>query len=158
MKKNAPLTELFYTSKEEENQWKYKSVPMYAIPKPKRYKLHTANGLTQAIIDFIKSKGYQAERIDCQGRVIDNRITYTDAIGRTKTIGSIKRIRTSAQIGTADVSATIKGRSIKIEVKINDRQSKEQKEYQETIEKAGGVYLVVKEFEAFISWFNGFVE
>ncbi|KAF2380358.1 hypothetical protein BSN82_16780, partial [Acinetobacter baylyi] len=47
--------------------------------------------------------------------------------------------------GSADISATIKGRSVKIEVKYGkDRQSQAQKDYQKAIEKAGGTYIIVK--------------
>ncbi len=59
--------------------------------------------------------------------------------------------------GSADISATIKGRSVKIEVKYNkDRQSDAQKQYQEMIEKAGGVYIIAKTFDDFVIWYESF--
>lgn len=130
------------------------SVPMYALPKP-NYSDKTANGLTKCIIDFVNLRGGFAERISCEGRVIDQRTTFTDVAGRYKTIGGIKRIKTSAQIGTADISATIGGRSVKVEVKIgNDRQSEVQKTYQQQIERAGALYFIAKDFQSFFDWFN----
>jgi hypothetical protein len=59
------------------------------------------------------------------------------------------------QNGTADISATILGRSVKVEIKIgNDRQSEAQKNYQISIENAKGYYLIVKNFSDFFTWFN----
>jgi hypothetical protein len=91
--------------------------------------------------------------------VIDNRKTYTDVIGRTKTIGSTKYIPTTGTKGSADISATIAGKSVKIEVKIGkDRQSEHQKVYQDQIENAGGDYFIAKDFDSFYNWFSNFIK
>jgi hypothetical protein len=133
---------------------KYPNVPSYAKP-PIKYSDATTNGLTKAIIDFVRIRGGQAERISSEGRVIDDRKSYTNVIGQTVTVGSIRRIKTSGQKGTADISATINGRSVKIEVKKGrDYQSQAQQEYQESIVKAGGIYFVAKDFEMFLDWYN----
>jgi Holliday junction resolvase len=121
----------------------------------KPYTDKTANGLTRAIIDFLRFNGWQAERINCTGRMIDNTKVVRDVCGFSRTIGSVKWMPTSGQKGTADISATIKGRSVKIEVKMKDRQSSDQKAYQEAIEKAGGVYWIVRSFEEFIKLYEG---
>jgi hypothetical protein len=137
----------------EEARRKHPTFPEFARPNP-TVKVTTANGLTKAIIDYIRLSGGQAERISCEGRVIDARKTYTDCIGRVKTIGTIKRVQTAATIGTADISATIKGRSVKIEVKIgNDRQSEAQRQYQINIERASGLYFIAKDFQTFFEWY-----
>jgi hypothetical protein len=61
--------------------------------------------------------------------------------------------------GSADISATIKGRSVKIEVKIGkDRQSEAQKRYQENIEKAGGTYYIARNFDDFVEWYENFIQ
>ena len=115
----------------------------------------TANGLTRAIIDFVKLQGYQAERISSTGRPIDNRKSYTDAIGMQRVIGSIEWIKGTGTNGSADLSCTIEGKSVKIEVKIGkDRQSEAQKQYQRDIEKAGGLYVIAKDFTSFVEWYN----
>ncbi len=135
--------------KQAEKREKYPNVPDYAL-KPVKYEDRTANGLTRCVIDFLNLKGHFAERINTMGRIIDNRKQVTDVIGRTKTIGSTKYIPTTGTKGSSDISATINGKSVKIEVKIGkDRQSHPQKEYQQRTERAGGVYLVVKSFEDF---------
>jgi hypothetical protein len=61
--------------------------------------------------------------------------------------------------GSADISATIKGRSVKIEVKYGkDRQSDAQKAYQKAIEEAGGVYVIARDFEGFLNFYEQFCE
>ncbi|MDQ3022683.1 MAG: hypothetical protein M3R36_19280, partial [Bacteroidota bacterium] len=96
---------------------RYPSIPNYARCTP-NYSHKTANGLTKCIIDFINLNNGQAERINNTGRQIDNRQTVQDVLGSTRTIGSTKWIKGTGTNGTADISATIKGRSVKVEVKI----------------------------------------
>lgn len=101
-----------------------------------------ANALTRQIIRFIQSRGGQAERIAVTGllRKFGNGYKWT---------------RTNMTVGTADISATIQGRSVKIEVKIGtDRQSDEQKRYQKQVEDAGGIYYIARTFEEFLKWYN----
>lgn len=136
---------------------RYPNVPEYGLPKTE-YNERSSNGLTRCIIDFLNLSGHQAERINTMGRMLDYRKTYTDVIGRTKTIGSTKYIPTTGTKGSADISATIAGRSVKIEVKYGkDRQSKDQKAYQEQIEKAGGIYFIAKNFDDFFAWYEKFI-
>lgn len=137
---------------------KYPSVPDIALPKTE-YNPNSANGLTKCILDFVNLSGYLAERTGTEGRVIDNRKTYTDVIGRQKTIGSVKRIKTSGLVGSSDLKLYINGKIVAIEIKIGrDRQSQAQKEYQERMEKAGGIYLIIKDFDSFYVWFQDFIK
>lgn len=123
-----------------------------------KYSDKTANGLTKAIVKWITINGYQAERISTTGRWIDNSKIVTDVLGNCKKIGSGKYIKGSGTKGSADISATIKGKSIKIEVKIGkDKQSEAQKDYQLSIEKAGGIYFIAKDFSSFIEFYNTLV-
>ena len=120
---------------------------------------NTANSLTKSIIRWLQLNGWQAERISTTGRYIDNSKIVTDVLGNRKKIGSGKYIKGSGTNGSADISATIKGRSIKIEVKIGkDRQSEAQKEYQKNIEKAGGIYIIATDFDDFMMWYKAFIE
>lgn len=118
------------------------------------YKDNSANGLTKCIISFIRLMGGQAERISTTGRAIDRQTTFTDVTGRTRTIGRIEWIPGTGTNGSADISATIKGRSVKIEVKMKDSQSRDQVNYQKSIEQAGGVYIIARSFDGFLSWYN----
>ena len=129
------------------------NVPDYAIPTP-RFKDKTANELTRSIIKWLQLNGHQAERISVEGRVINTRKIVVDGIGRRKMIGSITRVKSSAQRGSADISATVYGRSVKIEAKIGrDQQSDVQKQYQQSIEAAGGIYLIASNFQTFYEWY-----
>jgi hypothetical protein len=120
----------------------------------KAYSDKTANGLTRCIIDFLKLSGWQAERINTTGRPIDRRQIVTNILGQQRQIGSVEWIRSGSTPGSADISATIRGRSVKIEVKIgSDRQSAAQIRYQQAIEKAGGVYIVARTFDQFYGWY-----
>ena len=118
----------------------------------------TANSLTKAIVKWINLNGYQAERISTSGRWVDNSKVVTDVLGNQKKIGSGKYIKGSGTKGSADISATIKGRSIKIEVKMKDKQSEAQKEYQKAIERAGGIYFIAKDFTSFYEFYSTLVE
>jgi hypothetical protein len=125
--------------------------PPNYIPKT-MYKDSTANGLTKAIIDYITLHGYQAERINTMGTAREKKTTAGKVIGVTWTKGT-------GTVGSADISATIRGRSVKIEVKIGkDRQSEAQKRYQENIERAGGIYIIAKDFDTFVEWYEKFIE
>lgn len=133
---------------------KYPNMPIDYIPLYK-YTDKTANGLTRCIIDYLEFNGCQAERISTTGRMVDNTKTFTNVLGITKQIGSKKWIKGSGTKGSADISATINGKSVKIEVKIGkDRQSEHQIKYQQSIEKSGGIYLIAKSFEDFIKQCN----
>ncbi len=136
---------------------KHPNLPEIAVS-CKPYSDKTANGLTKCVTDFINFSGGQAERIGNTGRYVDNRITYEDAVGY-KTIGKAKWIRGSGTNGTADISAVIKGKSVKIEVKIGrDKQSEAQRIYQQKIEQAGGIYWIVKTFDDFYGKYTQLIE
>jgi hypothetical protein len=128
------------------------------VPKTK-FTDATANGLTKCIVRWLNLNGWQAERISTTGRYIDNSKVVTDVLGNRKKIGTGKYIKGSGTNGSADISATIKGRSIKIEVKIGkDTQSDDQKKYQEMIEKAGGIYFIATDFDEFMMFYKGIIE
>jgi hypothetical protein len=138
----------------------YPTIPDHALPQPK-YSDKTANGLTKCVIDFLKLSGWQAERISNTGRfIVDNQklIGSQSVYGKTKGTSG-KYIKGTGTNGTADISATIKGLSVKIEIKIGaDRQSQAQKDYEQAILKAGGIYIIVKTFDEFIQWYDTFIQ
>lgn len=120
--------------------------PRSYFVKPKREDT-TANGLTRCIIDFITLHGGQAERITVMGKPVEQRT----ASGRTY---GVKWVQGQMTVGSADISATIQGRSVKIEVKIGaDRQSEAQRRYQSDIERAGGIYYIARNFADFKQWY-----
>lgn len=131
----------------EESARRHPNFPSSCLAKPQRTD-KTANGLTQCIIDFIRLRGGQAERIAVTGRANE----IKDTVGRT--VG-VKWTKSHMTVGTSDISAIIGGRSVKIEVKIgNDRQSEAQRNYQLQVEAAGGIYYIARDLESFVRWFN----
>lgn len=154
-KENKLLMQSLHYAKMREQ---YPSMPEHGMP-VKKYNDNSANALTKCIIDFLTFSGFQAERINTMGRYVDNSKTVTDVLGNNRKIGSGKYIKGTGTKGSADISATIKGRSVKIEVKYGkDRQSEYQKKYQEDIEKAGGIYIIARDFDTFKEWYDNFIK
>ena len=146
MKKSQAIQELERLAFEDKHK-RMPEIPVEWLAQPK-FKDNSANSLTQATIAYIKLIGGQAERISTTGRMINNTKTFTNVIGQTRQIGSAKYIPGTSTKGSADISATLKGRSVKIEVKFGkDKMSEHQREYQKSIEFAGGVYLIARNFE-----------
>ncbi len=136
---------------------KHPLVPEHCLAKT-AWSDKTANGLTKMIVSFIQMSGYQAERINTMGTYRAAK-KYTNMDGVTRTIGKGSWTRSGSTPGSADISATIKGRSVKIEVKIGrDSQSQLQKAYQQAVENAGGTYIIAKDFDQFIEWYDSYME
>lgn len=138
-----------------ELQWKHDcsktKMPAAYVPKTKFIE-KTANGLTKAVIAWINLNGGFAERINTTGRMLDNSTIVKDALGINRKIGGTKWIKGTGTNGSADISATVNGKSWKIEIKIGkDKQSEAQIEYQKRTEASGGIYTIVKTFDEFYS-------
>lgn len=132
---------------------KHPTIPEAAIVTPK-HRDDTANGLTRCIIRFLQLRGWQAERINTMGRPIDTRRVF-DVAGCPRLVGSLTWGKSTSTPGSADISATINGHSVKIEVKIGrDRQSEAQRAYAEAVRAAGGVYVIARTFEEFVGWYG----
>lgn len=113
--------------------------------KPKRKKTTTpTNQLTDDIRNYIAKKGGYSIRCNVAG-------FYRPELGGY--------IRSGSTVGTPDLIAVIAGRFLGIEIKTGkDRQSHSQKEVQNGIEAAGGVYLLVSDFDAFKTVFDAIVD
>lgn len=104
-------------------------------------KVLTANGLTRFIENYINWMGWRATRINTAGRVVGGKYIY----------GTTRR-------GTADISATVQGRSIMFEVKVGkDRPSEHQLKEQAKERAAGGEYLFVSTPEQFFDYLDEFL-
>lgn len=116
--------------------------------KDHKFNDQTANGLTGCIIAYLKLKGHQAERVNCVGTPFE---AGKDRFGkRLYHLG-----KTTMDKGTADISATVFGWSVKIEVKIGaDRLSDYQINYAERVQNAGGFYFVARDFGTFLIWYD----
>jgi len=123
---------------------RYPNVPAACIPKPD-YKLTETNGLTRAIIDFIRFSGGHSERVNTMGRQIKSKS------------GKQIWITTTATKGSADIHGLYHGKALFIEVKnaaTHDRIRPKQVEYANRVAMAGGLYYVATTFDSFYKWFQ----
>lgn len=149
----ARFKELYFA----DQKLRYPSIPYHCIPQPKLTE-NSANSLTQLVKTWINLNNGQCERINTQGRRKDNTKIVTDWMGVRTQIGSVQWVKGTGTVGSADLSAIIKGRSIKIEIKWKlDRQSEAQKLYQESVERAGGVYILCRTMDGFLEWYDEFI-
>lgn len=118
---------------------------------PKYPKVDAANGLTTFICNFLHWKGHRATRVNVSGRLVDSK--EKQASGNV--IGVKKWIPSSTRKGTADISATIKGRSVMIEIKVGrDKPRPDQLSEQERERRAGGIYEFISTPEQFFELYD----
>ena len=114
---------------------------------PKTVNVDKANGLTMWIVNFLNWNGHRATRISSAGRAIKS--TDPGIIG-------MKFIPSTTRKGTADISATIKGKSVMLEVKIGrDKPSPEQIREQAKERSAGGIYEFISTPGQFLELYDG---
>ncbi|MCW3107280.1 MAG: hypothetical protein JWQ09_1786 [Segetibacter sp.] len=119
--------------------------------KLKAYNDTTANGLTNCIIDWINYSCGHATRINTQGQ--DRKEKNELAFGNKREI--VRFTPSTTAKGTADIKATIKGRSVNIEVKIGrDKLTEAQCKQRDREEAAGGLYFVARDMISFVNWFK----
>ena len=132
----------------ETNRSKYPNFPDHLRPM-KKISTTTANSLTKAIVDFLNMSGHFASRINNQGQWVRDKF---------KAGGGYYRPSTQVK-GIADISATIQGRTVGIEIKIGkDRQSDAQKAFQERLERSGGLYWICTSFDQFHALYNDLIK
>ena len=111
----------------------------------KYYSDETTFGLEKLIINYAFLRGYHAEKVTSMGRQILKDETPVF-------------VRNNNTTGQADLSLIIKGRAVKIEVKNkftgDHYQSPAQKRYQKRVESAGGLYVIIRDFEQFKQWLD----
>ena len=111
----------------------------------------TANGLTLAICNFLNWSGHRATRIAASGRLIDG----TQKMESGVYIKTRKYIKGSTRKGSSDISATINGRSVMIEVKIgSDKPSPDQLKEQAKERAAQGIYEFIKTIDEFFNLYD----
>lgn len=109
---------------------------LYCAPTLPKYK--TANGLTKFITNYILWAGWRATRVNTMGRQVGG-----------------KWIPGTTRKGTSDISATIRGRSIMIEIKIGaDKASEYQLKEQELERKSGGIFEFISTPEEFFTLYD----
>jgi hypothetical protein len=105
---------------------------------PNMPKVRTANGLTTFVQNFVNWQGYRATRINTMGRQIGS-----------------KWIKGTTRRGTSDLSLTLKGKSVMVEIKIPpDKPSEHQLKEQAKERAAGGIYEFISTPEQFFELFD----
>lgn len=84
------------------------------------------------------------------GVVVDSAAHYSQGSGRY--------IKSQTTVGTSDIIACINGKFVSIELKRiyatgKDRQSEEQKKFEQRVNNAGGDYIIVNDFMSFYEWY-----
>ena len=121
---------------------------------PKIPKIDSANGLTTFICNYLAWMGHRATRINVMGRLIDG----VEKQPSGAKIGVKKWLPSSTRKGTADISATIKGRSVMIEIKVGrDKPRPDQLTEQIRERKAGGIYEFIGTPEQFFELYDTIV-
>lgn len=112
---------------------------------PTMPKIKTANGLTKFICNYLNWTNSNATRISSAGRWIEQKNVQGHKIA-----GSGRFIPGTTRKGTADITATVQGRSCKFEIKVgNDKPSIYQLQEQERERAAGGIYEFISTPEQF---------
>lgn len=105
---------------------------------PKIPDVTKANGLTQFIMNYVNWEGYRATRINSMGRQVRGKWIY----------GTTRK-------GTADLSLTLRGKSVQVEIKIPpDRPSAYQLAEQAKERAAGGIYEFVSNPDQFFELYD----
>ena len=118
---------------------------------PKLPKVDSANGLTTFICNFLSWVGFRATRINVMGRLVDG----VEKQPSGAKIGVKKWLPSSTRKGTADISATIKGRSVMIEIKVGrDKPRQDQLAEQIRERNAGGIYEFIGTPDEFFSLYD----
>ena len=101
-----------------------------------------ANGLTKFITNYLNWMGHRATRINVSGRKLGD-----------------KWIKSTTRKGTADISATINGKSVMIEIKIGkDKASEHQLAEQIKERNAGGIYEFISSVDEFFLLYDKIVK
>lgn len=126
----------------------------YTPPDFKTLKPSTANGLTTIICNYLKWIGYRATRINVSGRLVE-KLTMEESGNKFMTK---KYIKSSTRKGSADISSTIKGKSVMWEVKVGrDKPSDAQIAEQRRERRAGGEYFFVHNTDEFFTLYDHLV-
>lgn len=119
--------------------------------KPKALDTTKANDLTTFIINFLTWSGWRATRINVSGRLIEKAEKQPSGVS----LMTKKWIKSSTRKGTADISATVNGRSLMLEIKVGrDRPSEHQLKEQQRERAAGGVYEFIHSPEEFFELYD----
>jgi len=134
------------------NKSRHLTIPEHARP-VKIFRENSANELTKSCLAYLEFHGIQCFRQSSEGRMLPAK-QVKNVMGQTITLGQNKWIpRSKGGVGKADLSATLPphGKRLEIEIKYGkDKQSDDQKKFQAEVERMGGIYLLVRNWDSFI--------
>ena len=115
---------------------RHPTVPYLVKPK---FSVKDANSLTKTVMRCLELHGCYVTRVQSQGQFNANTGKWQH--------GTTRR-------GTADIHAVINGQHVSLEIKWGkDRLSADQKKTAESVQAAGGLYVVVRDYDTFWTWF-----
>lgn len=115
-----------------------------------------ANGLTNAICNYIKFVGGVGNRINVQGRLVES----SEKTISGATLSKKKFIKSSTIKGTADIIASLpNGKTAHLEIKVGkDNPRPEQLQMQERIRNTNGIYEFISTIEQFYNLFDNLMQ
>jgi len=117
-----------------------------------KYTEKNANDIEKAIERFARIVGFLCERTKTQGRLMQAK--YKDTPEGRLTVSKEKFVTSTSRKGSSDLKLLINSKYITGEIKFGkDRQSADQKKYQNDVESNGGTYVIWKTFEDFLIWY-----
>ena len=114
-------------------------------------------GIKKSIDSFFKFTGTgKMGSVTSTGRYINDSKMVTDVLGRQRTVGTGKWVKSSQTAGISDTICMFKGGTYFIEIKAGkDRMRESQKKFEESLNKfGGGNYVVVHTFLDFLNFYN----
>lgn len=140
---------------EAHKQWQLKEYPAsckdFGWISPIYPDVKKSNGLTRMILYYLKWSGWRATRVSSAGRLV----TKSEKMASGISLQGKGWIPSTTRKGSADISATIKGRSVMFEVKIGrDKPSEYQLREQELERKSGGIYEFVHDADEFFEIYD----
>lgn len=103
------------------------------------------------ITDFVHMKGGVVTKVSVIGRQTVKQTRVTDVVGRKNTITDKTYIPSTTKKGTSDTIIGYKNHILYLEIKFSksDRQSEDQKKFEEHVTKTGSQYRVIRTLDEF---------
>lgn len=114
----------------------------------------SANELTKAVLAYLSLKGHYARRLSSEGRYRPGK-EFEDVLGHKKQLGG--QWIAGSNTGMADIFVVLNpsGRFLGVEVKYGkDRQGPDQKEFEDEVKNAGGLYILIRTWDDFYFQIN----
>jgi hypothetical protein len=124
--------------------------------------IRSAAQLEKVIVKYLLALGHSASKVSTQGTWVKGKkgVGMASSLGKAESFDTGRYIPGGGRKGASDISSTIYGITVEIEVKFSkgDRLSKEQIAYGAEIQKAGGFFMVAKNFDDFYHEFKDILD